>query len=166
MSTTPQCKLSDLQPDRFLFKSDVLPSINFRLISAPIPGINITNTRVGAKSPQMFSVPGYGIEFSPLSMVFVVDEDLNNWLEAVQWVKRVTQSDDITQEGVMGLASLVVLDSDYKSALECQFQDCVPVNVGDIDLTVNEETTYITTTMTIEFSQYRLKGKNFETEWL
>lgn len=162
----PQCQLNDLTPDRFLFKCDVLPNIHYRLISAPIPGLTISNQRVGARARQPFIVPGHGIDLSPLTMIFVIDEDVNNWLEAMAWVQKVANADDITAEGIMGNASLVALDSSYNSVLECHFQDCVAQTLGDIDLNVTEDLPYTTSSLTIEFSSYRLIGKSFETDWL
>lgn len=163
---TIQSALNDLTPDKFLLRIDVLPNANFRVKSAPIPGISTTPPQIGTGRRQRFKPTGNNVEFSPLNINFVVDEDLDNWLEAFKWVETTTLADDLTEEGVMGNVSLVVLDSDFKEVLECQFQDCIPVALSDILLDVNDESTNIIATITIDYSTYKLKGKNFESSYL
>ena len=164
--TPHQSLLSDLTPDRFLFRFDVLPNIHFRLTSAPIPGIASTPPKIGTRAPQRFTPNGNNVELSAVNLVFVVDENLDNWLEAFKWVHKSTTSDDLFEDGVLGNGTLLVLDSDMQEALECHFYDCVPLSLSDIILTVNDQSTYVTATLSFDYSGIALKGKNFEVSFI
>jgi hypothetical protein len=166
MMTDKQYALADLSPDRFMFRFDILPSIHFRLTAAPIPGLATTPPIMGIGARQRFRPNAQGVDFSGVNLTFIVDENLDNWLEAMAWIDRHTKLDDLNEEGIFGLGSLVVLDSDFKPVLECQFQDCSPTALSDIELNVTDDSPFVTATLTIDFSTYKLKGKNFETNWL
>jgi hypothetical protein len=164
---TNQSMLSDLSPDRFIFRCDILPEVAFRVKSAPIPGIATTPPIMGVPNARhRFRPNPQSVEISGLAINFIVDEELNNWLECFKWIERVTMSDNLMDDGIIGNATLLVLDSEYNNVLECHFQDCVPESLSDINLDVDNDATNLIATLTISFNSFRLIGKNFTTEWL
>lgn len=164
--SSDQHKLANLSPDRFQIRFDNLPNIHFRLTAAPIPGMSIVAPKVGTTAPQKLQMLGNNVEFSPMNITFVVDENMDNWLEVLRWIKRTVESDDLEEDGILANASIVVLDSDLKEVVQCHLRDCVPNALSDIFLSVNDDSPQVVSTLTLEYSTFKIQGINFETEYL
>ena len=72
-------------PVGFKFEVDKLPNVNFFCQSATLPGLTLGE----ATHPNPFRdipTPGDKILFEELTIRFVVDEELENWLEMKEWI--------------------------------------------------------------------------------
>jgi len=165
MSSSIQSALNNLTPDKFLMRVSVLPNLSFRIKQTQIPGLSVAVPQIGNRASQRFKPTAYNVELSPLNVTFVVDEELRNWMEAFNWFKLCTKSDDLFEDGILAEISILVLDSDLKEVLELQLQDCVPVSLSDINLAVDDESTTLLATVTIDYSTYKIKTPLFEVSY-
>jgi len=72
-------------PIQFRFKCTKLPTVEFFVQSANIPGINLGQTQQNTPLIDI-PIPGDTITFAPLEMSFLVDENLNNYKEIHDWL--------------------------------------------------------------------------------
>ena len=72
-------------PFQFRFKCTKLPTVEFFVQSANIPGINLGSAQQDTPLYDM-PLPGDKITFAALDMSFLVDENLNNYKEIHDWI--------------------------------------------------------------------------------
>jgi hypothetical protein len=72
-------------PIQFRFKCTKLPTVEFFVQSANIPGINLGSAQQNTPLYDM-PLPGDKITFAALDMSFLVDENLNNYKEIHDWI--------------------------------------------------------------------------------
>ena len=72
-------------PIQFRFKCTKLPTVEFFVQSANIPGINLGSA---TQTNPLYDIPlpGDKITFAALDMSFLVDENLNNYKEIHDWI--------------------------------------------------------------------------------
>lgn len=95
--------MSLLNPNEFRFILHRAPYLTFFVQSVSLPSIEMGDT-VPTNNPfTTVHVPGDHIEWQPLSVTFLVDEDLRGWREMYHWIR--------------GLGFPTTFD-EYKQALE------------------------------------------------
>ena len=72
-------------PIQFRFKCTKLPTVEFFVQSANIPGINL-GSATQVNPLYDIPLPGDKITFAALDMSFLVDENLNNYKEIHDWI--------------------------------------------------------------------------------
>jgi len=72
-------------PIQFRFKCTKLPTVEFFVQSANIPGISLGSAQQNTPLYDM-PLPGDKITFAALDMSFLVDENLNNYKEIHDWI--------------------------------------------------------------------------------
>ena len=75
--------LTDVQ---FRFDISKLPNVTFFIQQVTIPGITLQTQTVGVPMRQGFGRHTGVVEFSPMTIMFLVDEYLKNWQEIFDWV--------------------------------------------------------------------------------
>jgi len=67
-----------------------------------LPGLSIRDS----KQPTIFGttipVPTLGIDFEPLSLEFIVDANLANWLGLYSWLRNISNIDDADSNNIAG----------------------------------------------------------------
>ena len=72
-------------PVQFRFTIAKLPTVEFFVQSANIPGINLGSAQQNTPLYDI-PIPGDKISYSPLDLSFIVDENLNNYKEIHDWL--------------------------------------------------------------------------------
>ena len=164
-----------LSPLNFRLVLQRAPSLNFFLQGASIPGlsfegyVNLTNPF--AKIP----LPGDHINYSPLTISFMVDEDLSNYLEIFNWMLYIggptsidpgaVQSpygldNSITTDPMQAIRSdikLMILSSAKNPNLEITFNDAFPSQLGELQFNTTAGTiNYLESSVTFEYVKYSI----------
>ena len=74
-----------LSPVGFKFNIEFLPLTNWFLTSVNLPGIALAEI-VQPTQLMQAQVPGNDLVFDPLTISFLVDENMNNWRELYDWL--------------------------------------------------------------------------------
>ena len=145
--TTPTNK-SFLSPLGFDFSIKKLPTTNFFVTRATIPGITLGI----AAAPTPFvrlPIPGDKIEFNDLQVTFKIDEDMKNYLEVFNWIMGLGFPDRYEQyaalkrkgkgtgDGIYSDASLTILTSAMNPNMEFTFRNVFPYSLTDVDFTTS-----------------------------
>ncbi len=144
----------------FKFTMQRIPTVTYFCQSANIPSVSVGNV----EQNTMFSpinLPGV-FRFEDLSLSFVVDETMKNWLEIYNWMRSTSNAEDFaefeTQDQHLSDATLVITNSAMKGKLVANFRDCFPKSLSGIDFNsaVSDPEPIIATT-TFGFTTYSIE---------
>lgn len=121
----------------FFLQGFTFPSVMVEKIITPTPILDID--QVGEK-----------IVFSPFSINFAVDSQMNNYFELFKWMERMTVRGDNIDE--VGDAILIIND-----AKKIKFTDAWPTLLGDIQFDSNvNESKYVTCKATFNYDYFEI----------
>jgi hypothetical protein len=79
-------KFDYASPTQFKFNITKLPKVEFFCTTVNLPGINLGGTMVQETPLKDIPLPGDKLTYSPLTMDFLVDENLENYREIHGWL--------------------------------------------------------------------------------
>lgn len=120
-----------LYPGQFglVIESDKFKTVEYFCTNVSIPSLSMTATIQNFQHIEGF---GFGdqIKYGTLTVTFIIDEELKNYLELHSWMER------IRDQGVEEYYDAVVLIYNNRSRLvrQVRFRDLVPQSLGEIAL--------------------------------
>ena len=160
-----------LNPTGFRFILNRAPKVVFFSNQASIPGLNLGV----ADQPTYLKdipVPGDKLQFQDLSLRFLVDEDLENYLEIQHWLRGLGFPDSLKEiyewqssnpnapSGPLNFASdgtLNVLSSSNTPNFKVKFLDMFPVSLSDLDFDATDsDIDYLTANVTFKYTIYNI----------
>jgi hypothetical protein len=122
------------------------PTLNFLCTDVELPGCNLPSP--AASTPFVpIPEPGDHLDFDPLSITFLVDEDFLNWIEVHSWIRSISHADNFEQYkalddqpqwtglGVKSDIVVSVLDSARNANFNITYYDAFPISVSKIVFT-------------------------------
>ena len=76
---------SFLSPIGFKFQLNNFPAVNYFCQSATLPGVSISSISVPMQLKNI-DIAGDEVTFEELSIKFIVDENMKNWLSIYDWI--------------------------------------------------------------------------------
>jgi hypothetical protein len=121
-----------------------------------LPELSITTTP--------FSTPFRDIElsagkvvYSPLSLTFLIDEELSNYQEIHDWLFGLVSEQDSKSVKKSRDLTLLVLSSSNNVIKEIQFIDAFPTSLGSLPFDVTQtDVEYLTATVSFNYSYFKL----------
>jgi hypothetical protein len=170
MASIPS-QLNPLSPNGFQFSIQKLPDITFFSQQVNLPGI-ILGEPTFATPFSTQPVPGDTLQYEPLNLQFLVDENmmnykiLYNWIVALGFPESYDQyiSHNATDQTAYGElaknysdATLQVLDSNNQVVQTIQFYDVFPTNIESMSFaSTNDDVNYIIGNATFKFGWYKM----------
>lgn len=120
------------------------PNYNFFCQKVNIPGQTMPGIEVPNPLGQIWT-PGNRIMYNELVTTFKVDEDFNNYLEIMNWLKALGHPDDLDEYGDLaanpiwtglGLTSdisVLILDGSQNAHFEVYYPQCQPFFISDLE---------------------------------
>ena len=154
-----------LSPVSFKFQIRSLPSVSYFCQHVNVPGITLGE----AVRPTPFvdiAIPGDKVTYDSLSVQFVVDEDMSNYIEVVTWIKNLGNTSDPTKQyGILTESdsklsdcSLTILTNNMNANKDIIFYDCWPSSLSELALiTEDRNITVITATATFKYRDFDIK---------
>ena len=106
-------------PTGFKFMIDKIPNVNFFCQSCNLPGLSAGQFLQVTPLRDM-PIAGDKVQMNELRVRFVIDEELQNWLEIYNWIKTITFPDNqeqYKQENVYSDGMLTLLTSNKNCLL-------------------------------------------------
>ena len=157
----------------FKFLLNRCPKVDFYCNTANIPEV-ILGTAVQRTYLKDIPVPGDKLQYGDLNITFMVDEDMENYLQIYQWItslgypESLGQFDELKdtdrllpeQKPASGDtfnersdATLMILNSDYNPSVKIKFKDVFPVSLSAVPFDVTQEQqTYYTATAVFRYT--------------
>ena len=160
-----------LSPVGFRFILNRAPKVVFFSNQASIPGLNLG---VAEQPTYLKDIPQPGdkLEFGDLTLRFLVDEDLENYLEIQHWLRGLGFPNSLTEiqnwqksnpnapSGPLNFTSdgtLNVLSSSNTPNFKVKFLDMFPISLSDLDFDATDsDIDYLTANVTFKYTIYNI----------
>ena len=156
-----------LSPVGFQFSLARYPKVSFFCNSAKIPQI-VLQTEKQSTYLKQIDVPGDQLEYSDLTLRFLVDEDLvnyvtiHNWLTGLGFPESAKQFDDmLNEDGIrdplnfFSDGTLLIFYSNYNAKAQIKFKDLFPVSLTSLDFTSTDtDIKYFTAEVSFKYTIY------------
>ena len=159
-----------LSPAAFLFNITKVPKVSFFCSSASIPSISLeTNTQPSYLKD--IDVPGEKLDYENLTLRFLVDEDLKNYMAIHNWMTglgfpestkdfkdEITKPDtsiDMNQQYSDG--SLSIQNSNFRTNAIVKFKDLFPMSLTSLEFDTGvTDIQYFTAQVTFKYLVYNI----------
>ena len=158
---------SFLSPIGFKFQLNNFPAVNYFCQSATLPGISISSISVPTPL-KAIDLAGDEVTFEELSIKFIVDENMKNWLSIYDWIiglgfpteegqakyKKLSTNSELTTD-----ATLTVLTGNMNPQINFVFQNCFPLNLSSIAFdSGGTDIDYVTADVSFRYDVYTVEN--------
>ena len=167
-----------LSPTGFKFSLVRAPKVAYFANSATVPGINLGSTEQPSYL-KMIPVPGDMMEFNDFSLRFLVDEDLENYVEIQKWMRGLGFPESLQeiydlqeQDNLLGLphtlnqqnfysdGTLQILTNTENLHYNIIFKDMFPISLSDLEFdSTDTDVQYFAATVTFKYSIYVINNR-------
>ena len=161
-----------LSPIGFKFVLAKYPKVAYFAQTANIPSMNLG---IQNQPTPFRSLPLEGfMEYDPLTLSFLVDEDLENYLILHNWIRALGTPDSTTERKEFRLkmqqlfgnndlyadATLMVLNSNYNHNFDVVFEDLIPIGLNALEFNATVDgTEYAMAQVSFRYLAYRIRTK-------
>jgi len=128
-------RINQLLPSYYRFYISRLPYTTYFCQSASLP--TVTMGEVLMPTPFMAVKQPTKLDFDELSITFIVDEEMKNWLEIFNWMRSMTNVEDYEEFKASNThlctANLLILNSNKNPKLNVTFEGLYPRTLSSID---------------------------------
>lgn len=160
-----------LSPVGFQFALQKKPKIDFFCTAANIPGINL-GVAMQPTPLKAIPIPGETLTYEDLTLRFIVDEDMENYLEVWNWLnqfgfprdfgqyQQLLNEDENSpgkQTAISGMSdgTLLIYNNYYNANLKVEYKDLFPVSLSSIQFdTTPTEINYVTAEVVFKYTIY------------
>ena len=116
-----------------------LPSIELSEASLPYRGVN-------------HAVAGDRLNFSPLTVVFNVTEDMENYIETFNWMHDSIKQGDVAED-----AELLIFNSHNNVSKKIKFNGIFPTSLDSLEFnSQNESLEYLQATVSFKYTNFEI----------
>jgi len=145
-------------PTGFKFMIDKIPHVNFFCQSTNLPGLSAGQWLMTTPLRDI-PVAGDKIQMNELRVRFIIDEELQNWLEIYDWIKGITFPEELDQYGeVYSDGTLSILTSNKNIQYVAKFTNLFPVDLTDIEMSSDvADAEVVASDVTFAYSTYKIE---------
>ena len=159
-----------LAPVGFKFTLAKYPKVSFFSNSARIPELSL-GTAVQPSYLKDIDIPGEKLTYGDLTIRFLVDENMQNYMAMHNWLKGIgfpetpqqfadqtTNADGVRDEKeVFSDGSLHILNSNFKDVAIVRFNDLFPVGLTSLEFDATEtDINYFTAEAVMRYTVYNI----------
>lgn len=129
------------------------PTVAYFAQEVAFPSINLREIAIPTTLSTMLQTPGNQYEFLPLTVKFLVDENLRGWKEVYNWISTIANyktETEVKHKDKFSDITLTVTNSAYKGKYEVIFRNAFPISISEIPFSVTA-TTNVPMTATVAF---------------
>ena len=158
----------------FKFNLTKFPKVDFFSNSARIPELTL---ELASQSSYLknIDIPGERLTFGDLTLRFLVDENMENYISVYNWLKGLGFQETTQQfadlnkdrDGIRDPkeafcdGTLRILNSNYREVAQVKFRDLFPTSLTSLDFdATNTDIQYFTAEATFKYTIYNLTASN------
>ena len=177
--TDQPTNLNYLSPVNFDLLIQKLPKTRYYCVGATLPSINFTEAVQATPLAIETYLPGDKITFDPLTLRFIVDEDMTNYQEIYEWIIALGpgyDTDDYRElvganrstnnfynksgdfDAMYSDATLVVNTSANNPNIYFSFEDCFPTSLSSVEFKTDEtDVPYVVADLTLRYTLFKIR---------
>jgi len=152
-----------LQTNRFTFILTDLPGMSYQCQSVSFPGVSTSAVMVENPFSTTYR-HGDKLVFDPLTVTFMVDEDLRNWEETYNWIKGLTfphnnaEYSKQKRKGLYSDATLTINKNSQTTNMRFKFLNCHPTSLGPINFATSDDANSVAVAdLTLQFDLFEIE---------
>jgi len=102
-----------------------------------------------------YSIPGSKLQFHPLTINFLVDEDLLNYKEVYNWMMEMRSPENSTQKDVWSDCVLSLLSNQGNPLHHITFVDTYPIELSDLQFDYRTPADPQFASVTLEYTYFK-----------
>lgn len=141
-----------LSPNGFkiTIDSSEFANVEYTCVSTSLPGIVLPEVAAPFRGNTNY-VSGERVQYTPLDMRFIVNENLENYVELFNWIKYNASNDEMKKLDV----TLNILSSHNNIAKQIRFVSAFPTSLGSIEFqTQNTDVEYVTADASLQYTYF------------
>ena len=156
-----------LQPTAFNLSIDRKNFANLQFFCQTVlhPSLNVNSVEMPYKHISAVPFAGDKLTFTELTVIIIVDENLNAYTEMYNWMQRLVQTNERrpterrdNQPPTYCDMTLNILSSHNNTTRKIKYYDCIPTSLGDMTLeSTTGDVQFITFPATFRFSHFELE---------
>lgn len=153
-----------LQPTKFLLTFNRIQTVQYFCQSVNLPGVSLGEVNRATPFLDMYS-PGTKLTYSPLEIVFLIDEELQSWKNLYNWFLSMADPEGFeARDGSKELqsikyfsdATLTILSGLNNPIIRIQYSNVFPLTIGDIQFdTTQSADNLVTARATFRYQSYK-----------
>lgn len=170
MATSIPSNINPLSPNGYRFGIQKLPDLTYFAQQVNLPGISLGDPEF-ANPFASVPIPGDRLTYDSLTLEFMVDEGMTNYMAIYNWIvalgfpndylqyTNLSNQDDINTINELATnysdATLQILDNNNNPVKTVHFIDCFPTNIESLTFTSTaQDVNYLIGRVTFRFSYY------------
>ena len=156
--------INNINDNNFAFSIKELPMVSLFSQSFSVPGIHLGRATVPTPLVD-YNIPGEKIEFEDLTITFLVDEHILNYIEIFNWMTALGFPQDTDQFKAIELHNtpfnqmsdiiMTITSNKFNPHTSIHFVDCFPIDLSPLDFTnINVTVSPLIATVAFEYSYY------------
>ena len=126
----PAIQTNIMKGYQFKFEIEMFPHVSYHMRDCQLPSVTMDQPTFSTPRRDLI-VPGSKLTFDPLTLSFLVDDDLHNWKEIYYWLINSTFKKHTYKE-IFSDGTLHILNGDLTPKTSVKFYNCHPTMVGDL----------------------------------
>lgn len=158
--------LEQLTEDSFKLNFDKLPNVTFYYQEANLPSLTLNV----AEQPNLFTTikrPSNKIEFENFTVSFIVQGDMDNFMEVFNWMKEIGSPEEVAESlkqkeewELFSNASMEIYAPGWQSSKRVVFKDCFPTELEGINFSILSEGNPVKVNATFAYTTYDIVEVN------
>ena len=147
------------------------PNLSWFCQSVNVPGVSIESVEIATPFANI-PYAGSNVSFEELSVTFIVDEHLKNWIEIYdrcialglaeghEKFRLLKEKSNLTARGgTVSTIVLTILTSAMNPQMEFHFYEAFPISISSLDFTSGAtDVEYFTATAAFRYTNYEIKN--------
>ena len=145
-------------PFRFEFSLHKAPDFAWNVSKVDLPDISLPAIDMGYPTTNM-PEPGDKLDYSPLSVTFKLDEELEAYKDIFNWMQTISLSRGWFKDGsVKSDAVLIINNSNHIEIASLRFEDLWPTSLSSINFDYSAGDEFLETTVTFAYRRFDFNG--------
>jgi len=123
--------------NNFQFVLSNAPITSFTATGVSLPTISINPTLYPTRTHDI-KTPGEKIEFDPINVEFIVEENLSNYKEMYDWILKCTSYNGNKMNDIFADASLIILSNNKQPLRTIRFEGIFPGILSEIQFSTQD----------------------------
>lgn len=154
-----------LAPVGFKMDLEIFAGVDFFCQKVRVPDISVGYAEAQTRFRGIPLTASGGVTYGDLSLSFIVDEDIKNYLTIWKWINQnnLAEEMDNKKDPEYSNGRLIILNSNFNPNIIVNFENLFPVSLTELEFDVaDQEVEYLTAEVVFKFTRYTFNNKRME----